>query len=68
MENLVTKEYGENVIIEFSNNNKYCFCEFYDDLNATKTLVLYFNYKQVKNIGNIKFNNTFIPAFQIWKI
>ena len=68
MEDLIKKEYGENVIIEFSNNNKYCFCEFCDDLNATKTLVLYFNYKQVKNIGNIKFYNAFIPAFQIWKI
>ena len=68
MENLIKKEYGENVTVKFYNNNKYCFCEFRDDLSIIKILTLCFNYKQVKNIGNIKFDNCFIPDVQIWQI
>lgn len=68
MESLIKKEYGENVTVKFYNNNKYCFCEFRDDLSIVKILTLCFNYKQVKNIGNIKFDNCFIPDVPIWQI
>lgn len=68
MESLIKKEYGENVTVKFSNHNEYCFCEFYDNLNVVKVFILYFNNKQVKNIGNIKFENYFICDVQIWRI
>lgn len=68
MESLIKKEYGENVTVKFSNHNEYCFCEFYDNLSVVKVFVLYFNDKQVKNIGNIKFENYFICDVPIWRI
>lgn len=68
MENLVKKQYGENVTIKFSNDSKYCFCSFYDNLSIVKVFNLSFNNKQVKNIGNIKFDNSFFCDEQLWKI
>lgn len=68
MESLIKKEYGENVTVKFSNHNEYCFCEFYDNLSISKVFVLYFNDKQVKNIGNIKFCDYSICDFPLWKI
>ena len=68
MENLIKKEYGENVTVKFSNHNEYCFCEFYDNLSISKVFVLYFNDKQVKNIGNIKFCDYSICDLPLWKI
>ena len=68
MENLVKKEYGENVTVKFSNHNEYCFCEFYDTLSIAKVFVLCFNDKQVKNIGNIKFCDYSICDLPFWKV
>lgn len=68
MESLIKKEYGENVTVKFSNHNEYCFCEFYDNFSIAKVFVLYFNKKQVKNIGNIKFDNYFICDVPVWRI
>lgn len=68
MENLIKKEYGENVTVKFSNHNEYCFCEFYDTLSIAKVFVLCFNDKQVKNIGNIKFCDYSICDLPFWKI
>lgn len=68
MENLIKKEYGENVIVKFSNDNKCCFCKFYDNLSVVKAFNLSFNNKQVKNIGNIKFDNNFFCGERLWKI
>ena len=68
MENLIKKEYGENVTIKFSNNNNYCFCSFCDNLSIVKVFNLSFNNKQVKVIGNIKFDNSFFCDEQLWKI
>ena len=68
MENLVKKQYGENVKVKFSNDSKYCFCGFYDNLSIVKVFNLSFNNKQVKNIGNIKFDNSFFCGERLWKI
>ena len=68
MENLIKKECGENVTIKFSNDSKYCFCSFYDNLSIVKVFNLSFNNKQVKNIGNIKFDNNFFCGERLWKI
>lgn len=69
MENLIKKEYGEDVTVKFSNNNnEYCFCEFYDNLSVVKVFILYFNNKRVKNIGNRKFENCFICDVPVWRI
>lgn len=68
MENLIKKEYGENITVKFSNDSKYCFCSFYDNLSIVKVFNLSFNNKQVKNIGNIKFDNNFFCGERLWKI
>lgn len=67
MESLIKKEYGNDIIIKFS-NNKYCFCEFCNNLSIDKVFTLCFHYKQVKNIGNVKFCNYSICDLPLWKI
>lgn len=68
MESLIKKEYGENVTVKFSNKTKSCFCIFYDNFSTVKVLLLNFNYKQVKNIGNRKFDDYSIYETPIWEI
>ena len=68
MESLIKKAYGENVTVKFSNKNKSCFCIFYDNFSVVKVLLLAFNHKQVKNIGNKKFDDYSIYETPIWKI
>ena len=67
MEGLIKKEYGNDVIIKFS-NNKYCFCEFCNNLSIDKVFTLCFHYKQIKNIGNVKFCDYSIYDLPLWKI
>ena len=68
MEKLIKKEYGENVTVKFSNNTKSCFCKFYDNFSVVKILLLSFSHKQVKNIGNVKFDDYFIYDAPIWEV
>lgn len=67
MESLIKKEYGNDIIIKFS-NNEYCFCEFCNNLTIDKVFTLCFNNKQVKNIGNVKFCDYSICDLPLWKI
>lgn len=67
MKSLIKKEYGNDVIIKFS-NNEYCFCKFCNNLSIDKVFTLCFHYKKVKNIGNVKFCDYSICDLPLWKI